>query len=313
MRLITEAEVAAVLDLPGAIAALRAAFAQQGRGEAQVLGRTRAAANMAGAAMALSTMGALLDADASDSGDLPAVLGSKVYSARDGRYHFVVTLYAADTGAPLAVLEGNEFTRLRTAAASAVAVELLKLDAARTLAIVGGGIQGRVHAEVLCRTQRFERLLVCARSGAQDLAQELQARLGLSVHVVGVEQAVREADVLVTATRSAEPLFDGALVKPGALVVAVGSSTPVARELDDALLARATLVAVEWRPAAADSGEFARAAPGVIRPERVAELGELIAQPRARGADDVVVYKSVGIGLEDVALARLVCRRLGVL
>lgn len=309
MRLITEAEVAAVLDLPGAIAALRAAFAQQGRGQAQVLGRTRAALPMAGAALTLSTMGALLDAD----GDLPAVLGSKVYSARDGRYHFVVTLYSAATGAPLAVLEGNEFTRLRTAAASAVAVELLAPPQARTLAIIGGGIQGRVHAEVLCRARRFERLLVCARSGAQELAQALQARLDLSVHVASPTQAVTEADVLVTATRSAEPLFDGGLVKPGALVVAVGSSTPVARELDDALLARAALIAVEWRPAAADSGEFARAAPGVIRPERVAELGELITQPRERGAGDVVVYKSVGIGLEDVALARLVCRRLGVL
>lgn len=309
MRLITEAEVAAVLDLPGAIATLRAAFAQHGRGQAQVLGRTRAAMPMAGAAMALSTMGALLDAD----GDLPAVLGSKVYSARDGRYHFVITLYAAETGAPLAVLEGNEFTRLRTAAASAVAVDLLAPAATRTLAIIGGGIQGRVHAEVLCRMRRFERLLVCARSGASAMARELQAKLGLPVSVVDMAEAAGEADVLVTATRSAEPLFDGRLVKPGTLVVAVGSSTPVARELDDALLARAALIAVEWRPAAADSGEFALAAPGVIRPECVVELGELIAQPRARTAQDLVVYKSVGIGLEDVALARLVCRRLGVL
>lgn len=309
MQLITEAQVAAALDPDAARHALRAAFLQHGRGQAQVLGRTRAALPMAGAAMALSTMGALLDAD----DDLPAVLGSKVYSARDGRYHFVVTLYAADTGAPLAVLEGNEFTRLRTAAASAVAVELLAPAQARTLAIVGAGIQARAHAEALCRLRPFERLLVCARSGAQDFASSLQADLGLPAQAVDMEQAVREADVLVTATRAAEPLFDGGLVKPGALVVAVGSSTPAGRELDDALLARAALIAVEWRPAAADSGEFARAAPGAIRTERVAELGELLARPRPREAEDVVVYKSVGIGLEDVALARLVCRRLGLL
>jgi len=309
MQLITEAQVAAVLDPDAARHALRAAFLQHGRSQAQVLGRTRAALPMAGAAMALSTMGALLDAD----DDLPAVLGSKVYSARDGRYHFVVTLYAADTGAPLAVLEGNEFTRLRTAAASAVAVDLLAPGQAGTLAIVGAGIQGRAHAETLCRLRPFERLLVCARSGAQEFAQSLQADLGLPAQAVGMAEAVREADVLVTATRAAEPLFDGALVKPGALVVAVGSSTPAGRELDDALLARAALIAVEWRPAAADSGEFARAAPGVIRAERVAELGELLARPRPRAAGDVVVYKSVGIGLEDVALARFVCRRLGLL
>lgn len=309
MRLITEAEVATVLDPDSARSALRAAFAQHGRGQAQVLGRHRATASHGGAALAISAMGAILEAD----GELPAVLGTKVYSARNGRYHFLVSLFSAATGEALATLEANEFTRLRTAAASAVAAELLALPEARTLAVFGAGIQARAHAEALVRVRRFERLLVCARSGAEALAAELSAALGLPARAVDAATAAAEADVIVTATRSPTPLFDGGLVKPGAFVAAVGSSTRTARELDDALLGRAALVVVEWLEAARqEAGDLVLAAPGTVAPERLVELGALIASPPARRAEDIVVYKSVGIGLEDVALARLVAHRLGV-
>lgn len=312
MRLITEAEVAAVLDPDSAVAALRAAFAQHGRGRAQVLGRHRATATQDGAALAISAMGAILDADAAADGGLPAVLGTKVYSARNGRYHFLVSLFSAATGAPIATLEANEFTRLRTAAATAVAADLLARPDARTLAVFGAGIQARAHAEALYRVRRFERVLVCARSGADALARELQAALGLTVRSAAVAEAAAEADVIVTATRSATPLFDGGLVKAGAFVAAVGTSTPTARELDDALLGRASLVAVEWLGAARhEAGELVLAAPGVVPAERLVELGALLVEPRPRGPLDIVVYKSVGIGLEDVALARLVAHRLG--
>jgi ornithine cyclodeaminase len=313
MRLITEADVAAHLDLPGAIAALRAAFAQHGRGQAQVLARHRATAPIGGATLAISAMGAILEADTTADGDLPAVLGTKVYSARNGRYHFVVTLFSATTGEALATLEANEFTRLRTAAASAVAADLLALPDAKTLAVFGAGIQGRAHAQALAQVRRFERVLVCARSGGEDFAREIEAMLGLPARAVDAATAAAEADVIATATRSPVPLFDGARVKPGAFVAAVGSSTAKARELDDTLLGRAALVAVEWHTAAQqEAGDLILAAPGTVAPERVAELGELIVTPRPRGPQDIVVYKSVGIGLEDVALARLVAHRLGV-
>jgi ornithine cyclodeaminase len=308
MRLITEAEVAAVLDPDSAVGALRAAFAQHGRGQAQVLARHRATASRDGASLAISAMGAILDAD----GDLPAVLGTKVYSARNGRYNFLVSLFSAETGAALATLEANEFTRLRTAAASAVAADLLALPQVQTLAVFGAGIQARAHAEALCRVRRFERVLVCARSGADAFAAELAAALSLPVEAVDAATAAAQGDVIATATRSATPLFDGHLVKPGAFVAAVGSSTRAARELDDTLLARAALVVVEWHEAARqEAGDIVLAAPGVIAAERLVELGELLLRPRPRAPRDIVVYKSVGIGLEDVALARLVAHRLG--
>jgi ornithine cyclodeaminase len=130
---------------------------------------------------------------------------------------------------------------------------------------------------------------------------------------VDAATAAAEGDVICTATRATDPLFDGARVRPGAFVAAVGSSKPAARELDDALLARADLIVVEWLPAAqSEAGEFVRAAPGTIDPARVTELGKLLVRGSAfeRRPRDVIVYKSVGVGLEDVAMARLAYDRL---
>jgi len=300
MHLITESQVRATLTLPDAVVALRQAFTQMGQAQGAVLARGRAAATVQGQALLISAMGAVL----------PEVLGSKVYSTLNGQFQFVITLFSSRTGLPLVTLEANELTRLRTAAATAVAAEALARPDARTLAIFGAGTQARAHAQALLPLRAFERVLICARSGAAEFAAELAASSGLPVEATDARGAAA-ADVIVTCTRAIEPLFDGAWVRPGAFVAAVGSSKPVARELDDALLARAALIAVEWRPAAeAEAGEFKRAAPGVIAPERVAELGELLARPRPRSAEDIIVYKSVGIGLEDVAIAHDVYQRL---
>ncbi|MDN3919440.1 ornithine cyclodeaminase family protein [Roseateles violae] len=301
MQLITEAQVRATLTLDAAVQALRQAFLQQGQGLASVLARGRAAATLDGRALMVSAMGAVL----------PEVLGTKVYSTLNGQFQFVITLFCSKTGAPLATLEANELTRLRTAAATAVAAEALALPESKTLAIFGAGTQARAHAQALLPLRKFERVLVCARSGAGEFAAELAATHGLPAQAVDAQTAASQAEVIATCTRATEPLFDGAWVKPGSFVAAVGSSKPVARELDDALLARAALIAVEWKPAAeGEAGEFKRAAAGVIDPARVAELGALLAAPRPRGERDIVVYKSVGIGLEDVAIAHWIYRRL---
>lgn len=304
MQLITESQVAAALAGPdGARAAriaLSEAFVQLGRGRAAVLARGRAAATGGdGAALMVSAMGAVL-AD---------MLGTKVYSTRNGQFQFVITLFDNASGLPLATLEANELTRLRTSLTTALAVDALAAPGAKVLAVFGAGTQARAHAEAIRPLRAFERVLVNARNAAA--AAELAAQIGRGAEVVDAATAAREADVIVTATRAAEPLFDGALVRPGTLVAAVGSSKPAARELDDALLARAGRIVVEWKPAAqAEAGELVRAAPGVIAPERLVELGALLAAPPAHDPAAITVYKSVGIGLEDVALARLVYRAL---
>ncbi len=304
MRLISDADVADVLTMREAIDAMAVAFEQFGNGAGAVAARVRAAAEHRQAVTAVAMMGAALPA--------AGVLGAKVYSTINGRFNFVIVLFSAVTGEALAAIEANEITRFRTAAATAVATQRLASRDARALAIFGTGVQARAHAEALLLLHPFDRVLVAGRAAAPDFANWVQTEFGVPASATDAATAAREADVIVTATRAVEPLFNGTLVKPGAFIAAVGSSKPAARELDDALLARAELIVVEWLPAAqAEAGEFVRAAPGVIDPTRVTELGKLLVKGTAydRRAGDIVVYKSVGIGLEDVALAHLVYER----
>ena len=127
------------------------------------------------------------------------------------------------------------------------------------------------------------------------------------------EQASRNADIVVTASRSVEPLFRGEWLKQGAFVAAIGSSLPHTRELDDAALARAKAVVVEWRmQSMREAGDIERADPALLPPEKIFELGDAVTgsvQPR-QSADDILVYKAVGVGLQDIALAALAYRRI---
>lgn len=304
MRLISDADVSDVITMREAVDAMAAAFEQFGNGAGAVAPRVRATAEHRQQAAAVSMMGASLPA--------AGVLGAKVYSTIGGRFSFVIVLFSSVSGKPLAAIEANEITRFRTAAATAVAARRLAPREARTLALFGTGVQARAHAEALLLTHPFERVLVAGRATGPEFADFVQTEFGVATSAVDAPTAAREADVIVTATRATEPLFDGALVKRGAFVAAVGSSKPAARELDDAMLARAELIVVEWLPAAqTEAGEFVRAAPGVIDPTRVTELGRLLVRGSTydRRSGDIVVYKSVGIGLEDVALAHLVYER----
>jgi ornithine cyclodeaminase len=305
MRVIRDAEVAEVVTMREAVAAMAAAFEQFGNGSGSIAPRVRAIAEHGGKASAIATMGAALPAS--------GVVGAKVYSTVGGLFNFVIVLFSSITGEALAVVEANEITRFRTAAATAVAVQRLAARDARSLAIFGTGVQARAHAEALLLMHPFERVWVAGRASAPDFANWVKTEFGVAAGAVDAATAAREADVIVTATRATEPLFDGMLVRPGALVAAVGSSKPTSRELDDAMLARAELIVVEWLPAAlAEAGEFVRAAPGTIDPNRVTELGKLLVKGAAydRRSGDIVIYKSVGIGLEDVALAHMVWERL---
>ena len=315
MRLISDAEVAQHLTMREAIAAMTAAFEQYGNGAGSIAPRVRAAATHHGTTSAIAAMGAALPAG--------GVVGAKVYSTLtnaevSGRFNFVIVLFSARSGEPLATIAANEITRFRTAAASAVALRALARRDARTLSIFGAGVQARAHAEAFLLTHPFERVLVAARGGAAGggpaFADWIATEFGVRAEAVDAATAAAQGEVIAACTRAIEPLFDGSTVRPGALVIAVGSSKPQARELDDALLARAERIVVEWLPAAqAEAGEFARAGTGVIDPARVVELGKLLVGGAGytRRPQDVVVFKSVGVGLEDVALARLVWERVG--
>jgi ornithine cyclodeaminase/alanine dehydrogenase-like protein (mu-crystallin family) len=239
-------------------------------------------------------------------GSMPAFTGSQLGAKLvtffpDNRdvptHHALIALFRPGTGEPLAVMDGRLITEMRTAAASAVATRLLARSDASVLAILGSGTQAHSHLEALRLVREFREVRVWSPRNAGAFAQRFGVR-----HAPSAEQAVRGADVVVTATTSRTPVLLGEWLAPGTHVNAVGACRPDWRELDDDAL-RAAKVYVDSREAAArESGD-------VIAAGRVfAEIGEVIARTRAgrESAEELTVFKSVGVAVEDLASAALV-------
>ncbi len=302
LQFINDEQIAQALSYDAVTAAIESAFESLSRGRAAIKARQRIDCG----AVKLSSMGAIwLDA---------GLAAEKTYPTVDGRFGFVLTLFDTGTGEPLAVMPANELTRFRTPALTALAARR-GCVASRKLALFGAGLQGRAHLEALAQALPFERVDVVDLADVSGWCAQASRALGLPVRQCDAAQALGDADVVVTVTRSKSPLFDGRLLKPGAFVAAVGTSLPTGRELDDHTLARAARIVVEWKPQSlAEAGEVVLGkAAGVVQDERVVDLQEIFAgQARFRAdAEEVVVFKSVGIGLTDLAAASLVWRKLG--
>jgi ornithine cyclodeaminase/alanine dehydrogenase-like protein (mu-crystallin family) len=208
----------------------------------------------------------------------------------------MIQLFRADTGEPMAVMDGRLITEMRTAAVSAVAVDCLARRDAKVLGILGSGVQARSHVRALAQVRRFEEIRVWSRleENARRFAEEVGAR------VTSAEEAVTGADVVLTLTSSPVPVLEGRWLKEDALVCAVGAVTPDRRELDDAAMQGAVVV---------ESREAAMREPGDIllaKAEVSAEIGELLNGASVDRKGRPVVFKSVGIAIEDIAAAKLV-------
>lgn len=221
--------------------------------------------------------------------------------------HAVYVLFDGTSQAPVALIEGAALTALRTASVSALATRHLARPDAAHLVIVGAGVQGQAHLESMVAVRPIERVRIASRTRGDAEALADRARsMGLEADAAGPD-AVAEADLICTCTTSTTPVFDGSLVPAGAHVNAVGAYTPEMRELDEDLLSRARIV-VETREAAlAEAGDLLipiRA--GRLREEDiVADLTEVVRGAEVRrGPEDVTVFKSVGLALEDLAVAR---------
>jgi thiomorpholine-carboxylate dehydrogenase len=208
----------------------------------------------------------------------------------------MIQLFRSDTGEPLAVMDGRLITEMRTAAVSAVAVECLARRDAKVLGILGSGVQARSHVQALSRVRTFEEIRVWSRSekNARRFADEVGGR------VTTAEEAVSGADVVLTLTSSPVPILQGRWLKKDAVVCAVGAVTPDRRELDDEAMRGAVVV---------ESREAGMREPGDIllaKAEVSAEIGELLNGGGLDRRDRPVVFKSVGIAIEDIAAAKLV-------
>ncbi len=222
--------------------------------------------------------------------------------------HGLYVLFAPESLAPLAVIDGAALTALRTAAVSGLSTRYLAHAGARHLVIFGAGTQARAHLDAMRAVRPITRVWVVSRTpeGARRLVEQARA-MGLDADVAGPD-IVTEADIVCACTTSPTPLFDGALLPEGAHVNAVGAYTPATREIDDATVRRGRLV-VETREAAlAEAGDLIiPLRSGIIaRADIVADLSEVVRGATVRRAPaDITVFKSVGVAFEDLAVAAI--------
>jgi ornithine cyclodeaminase len=221
--------------------------------------------------------------------------------------HAVYTLFDPDTLAPVALIDGEALTAIRTAAVSGLATRHLALPDAGRLVLFGAGSTATTHLEAMRSVRPVERLRVVSRTGerAESLAETARG-FGIDARA-GEPGDVSEADLVCTCTTSPVPVFDGSLLRPGAHVNAIGAFRPDMRELDDQAIVRARVV-VETREAAlAEAGDLLiPLGEGRIDESHIeADLREVVGGAKVRtGPEDVTVFKSVGIALEDLAVAR---------
>ncbi|MET1115018.1 MAG: ornithine cyclodeaminase family protein [Comamonas sp.] len=299
---ITDGMIDALISPDEALEAMRAAFVSFGRGEAAMQSRERTDAG----GVKLSTLGAVIPA--------LGVTGAKVYTTLQGQFNFVILLFSTETGAPLATMEANAITRLRTAATTLLAAEYLAPSQPQQLFLCGAGVQGAAHAQQLARHFPLKRIQVFDPYADDAVVARLQATCGVPVIRVKDTQAVGDAEMVVTASRSTTPLFAGERIADGAFVAAIGSSLPHTRELDDAALQRASAIVVEWRKqAAVEAGDLVLASADVDVSGKLVELGALLngQAPQRPAGSQISLYKAVGVGLEDIALAGLAYRKHG--
>jgi len=197
-------------------------------------------------------------------------------------------------------MDGRLITEVRTAAVSAVATEFLARPDASVLAIIGSGVQARSHLEALRLVRDFREVRVWSPRRAAAFAEEHGVRAAAAA-----EEAVRGADVVVTATTSPTPVLSGEWLSPGVHINAVGAPRPNWRELDDEVLRRSRVYVDSREAAQKESGDVIAAG------EISAEIGEVTAgtKPGRRSAEEITLFKSLGLAVEDVATAELVYRK----
>jgi alanine dehydrogenase len=288
MLYLREEDVRSFLPMREAIGQMRSAFQALAQGKAINQPRRR---------LILDT-GAMLH---SMAGSYQNYFGTKMYSAHP-RYgaHFYFLLFDAQTGNPLAQLEANHLGQIRTGAASAYATDLLANPEADTLGIIGSGFQAKTQVEAIRAVRPIKTVRVWSRDQEKrrKFAEECDAQA-----VATAEEAVRGAQIVVTATSSAEPVLEDSWIAPGTMINAMGSNVAKKRELPGELVRRAALVAV-------DSLEQAKLEAGdLILNDSWANVVELKDVKPHFDAPQITIFKSLGIAVEDVAAGAFVYER----
>jgi len=324
-RILTEADVKAVLsmdDLIDTMAASLKSFSTK-----QVEQPVRSIVSVDGNQAFFGTMPAFIrgtssgPANHSEAGSVSAsALGAKLVTVFEGNHakglpsHLAsIVLLDPETGALKALLDGRYITEARTAAVSAVSSRLLARKTAKSLAIIGSGVQARSHVEALSRVHTLKQVTVWSPNAAHR--EQFAATCGFpnTAAVEHAGEAVVGADVIVLVTASPTPVLESGWVKPGAHIISVGACRPNQREIDPELTARARFFVDSREAALVESGDVVM---GIqerrFGPDHIAgELGQLVAGTVSGRTSDaqITIFKSLGMAVEDVTAADLAYRR----
>ena len=303
--LLSEKDVLATLDMATALDAVEESFRRQGAGQARSQPRRR---------LAMPDRVLLNYMAAGD--DAGGWMGAKLYSVARGRAAFVVLLYRAATGELAAIVEADQLGRLRTGAATGIATKYMARADASSAGIVGTGGQARTQIEAVSRVRKLKSVRAFGRDAARRavFCREMSAKLGVPFEPVSsAEEAVRGADIVITMTNSSTPVVSGAWLAPGTHLNAAGSNWAQKREIDEAAVMRAAVVATDSiEQAKMESGDLIQAfAADPTRWSRVIEVGEIVSgkNPGRTRADEITLFKSNGIAAWDIAVAARVFER----
>jgi len=307
LRILSADDVRRALPMDQAVEAMKHAFAQLSGGRAEV--PIRLPIDVKAHNGVTLFMPAYLADD-----DQMAIKIVSVYSDNPAQglplIHALVVVIDASTGIPRAAMDGTYLTALRTGAVSGAATDLLARPEIRTAAIFGAGAQGRTQLEAVCAVRPIEQAWVFDPDLERSLAyaSEMGARLSLRVNVAASPaEAVQNADVVCTATTSAAPVFDDANLQPGVHINAVGAYTPHMQEIPVETVVRAKVVVDHLESSMAEAGDLIiPIQQGRFNQDRIyAELGDIAAgrKPGRETANEITLFKSVGVAVQDVAAA----------
>jgi ornithine cyclodeaminase/alanine dehydrogenase-like protein (mu-crystallin family) len=298
--ILREADVRQLLTMADAVRVLDAAFAQLAAGTATNTPRSRIVLPQGKGVLHL------LAAAAPEQG----VLGYKAYTAFRSGVRFVVMLYSSEDGRLLAQVEADWLGRMRTGAASGVATARLARAEANLVGLIGTGGQARTQLMAACAVRPVKVVRVYGRDAArrEEFCREMRTLLGIEVQPVATaEEAVRDAEILITATTAREPVVRGAWLPLGTHINAMGSNWADRRELDGAAVGQADVVAADdINQAHIEAGDLLlAAAEGSFDLARTVPLGDIVTgkHPGRERPDAITLFESLGIGLEDITVA----------
>jgi alanine dehydrogenase len=300
---LTEGEVESLLDMRSTLEAVEEILRQYADGRATNHARRRVA--LPGSGLNVMFAGA------------PEIgaLGLKAYSVARSGARFYTMLFDPESGELLSIMQSDKLGQLRTGAASGVATKYLAREDAATLGIYGAGWQAESQLEAIAAVKKLDRIVVHSRTeeSRKAFAQKMGERLGLEIETTHAPEEPAAQDIVVTVTSSVEPILQGEWLKPGAHVNAAGSNFLFKTEIDRDVVKRAGLVTMDSREELGlEAGNLLQAVEtGAVLPEAIRELGQVIAGQveGRRSPEDITLFVSQGLALEDLGAARLVYDR----